>query len=461
MPDLCGETGTALCGSGPIRLVAGPRSTVDERRLGSDGSDRRSGISERAGLEKRGPLGSTNLKEGAMSVVVGIDVGAYKHTAAVCRSDRPEAERRVFRYRSNRAGFRELDAWLRSQGLLDKVVLESSGHYWFPVASHLCRAGCQVAVVNPLEAKYFAKSRLQRTKSDPADARTLAALGVRDQPPAREPLVGVELREAARFCMRLVEEQAKLCQRIRRLVEIGFPELGEVFEDPTCDTALAVLRRAPTARVAARRRLPTLADAVRPGGRRRLGASKAGRLQNLARETVAPPELDAQVELEVQLLIEQYDLLGRQIEIAEKRVAELLDGEVARRLQTIPGVGPATAASLMAEIGDIWRFDDVDQLAAFAGVHPQEMSSGRKGEREGTSWRMAKSGNAYLRSALFRMAVVGTQHNPVIREHYAKKRAAGRSPMNALGHCMAKSLDLVWGVWRSGRDFDPSVRIRT
>jgi transposase len=73
---------------------------------------------------------------------------------------------------------------------------------------------------------------------------------------------------------------------------------------------------------------------------------------------------------------------------------------------------------------------------------------------------MAKTGNAYLRSALYRMAVVGTQHNPVIREHYAKKRAAGRSPMNAIGHCMAKALDLVWGVWRSGQDFDPAVRAR-
>ena len=134
-----------------------------------------------------------------MSVVVGIDVGAYKHAAAVCRSDRREAERRVFRYRSNRAGFGELDVWLQSQGAVERVVLESSGHYWFPLASHLRRAGRAVAVVNPLEAKYFAKSRLQRTKSDPADARTLAALGVRDQPPAREPLVGAELREAARF----------------------------------------------------------------------------------------------------------------------------------------------------------------------------------------------------------------------------------------------------------------------
>ena len=71
---------------------------------------------------------------------------------------------------------------------------------------------------------------------------------------------------------------------------------------------------------------------------------------------------------------------------------------------------------------------------------------------------MAKTGNAYLRSALYRMALVGTQHNPIIKEHYERKRAQGKARMNALGHCMAKSLAIVWGVWRSGQDFDPSKR---
>ncbi len=310
----------------------------------------------------------------------------------------------------------------------------------------------------PAGAKYFAKSRLQRSKSDPADARTLAALGMREQPPAREPLLGAEVREAARFCMRLVRDQANVCQRLLRLIEIGFPELKEAFEDPTCDTALAVLRQAPTARAASRRRLSTLAQAARPGGRRAVGRSRASRIQELVQHTIAPPELDEQMAFEVRLLIEQYDLLAQQIEAAEKRVAQLLDSELARRLQTIPGVGPAIAASLIAEIGDIWRFDDFDQLAAFAGTHPKEQSSGRHGERQETSWRMAKTGNAYLRSALYRMALVGTQHNPIIKEHYQRKRTQGKARMNALGHCMSKSLAIVWGVWRSGQDFDPSKR---
>jgi len=395
-----------------------------------------------------------------MGVAVGIDVGAYQHVAAVCHSGRRKAEPRVVKVAASRPGFEQLDTWLEAQGEIERVVLESSGHYWFPIASHLRQRGYPVALVNPLEPKYFAKSRLQRSKSDPADARTLAALGMRDQPPAREPLAGAELREAARFCMRLVEEQIKVCQRIERLIDIGFPELRKAFQDLTCPSALAVLRQAPTARSATRRRASTLAQAKRPGGRRRLGESKAKQIQDLAQQTIAPPELDEQVAFEMGLLIAQYDLLQEQIAAAEQRVATLLDSQVARRLQTIPGVGPATAATLMAEIGDIWRFDDVDQLAAYAGTHPAEASSGRKGQSPETSWRMAKTGNAFLRTALYRMAVVGVQHNPIIRDHFLRKRAAGKSPMNAIGHCMAKSLDIVWGVWRSGRDFNPT-RART
>ena len=70
---------------------------------------------------------------------------------------------------------------------------------------------------------------------------------------------------------------------------------------------------------------------------------------------------------------------------------------------------------------------------------------------------MAKTGNAYLRSAAYKMAVVGITHNPVIRAHYLRKRAQGKSGMNAVGHSMSKALAIVWGVWRSGLDFDPAL----
>jgi len=385
---------------------------------------------------------------------IGIDIGKRQHVAAVCRSGARVAERRILRFRADRAGFDELLGWISREGEVSRVVMESSGHYWMPLAGALTRAGLPVAVVNPVSAKYFARRRLQRTKSDPADARTLAALGMADEPRTFDPLASVDIRQAARFAMRLVEDQSRVLNRIQRLIDLGFPELGQVYDDPTCVSALAVLRVAPTALVAARKHPETLAKAERPGGGRPIGLAKATELIALAKQTIAPIELENQVRFEMQTLIEQHDLLERQIDGAESRVRMLLDGELARRLQTIPGVGPASAATLIAEIGDITRFGDFDQLVAYAGVHPAEKSSGQKGGPE-TSWEMSKTGNAYLRAALYRMALVGLQHNPVIRDHYARKRAEGKTKMNALGHCMKKALALVWGIWRGEHDFTP------
>ena len=356
----------------------------------------------------------------------------------------------------DRAGYDRLDAWLdRQDEPVGSVAMESSGHYWMGLASHLSRRGVPVALVNPLSAKSFARSRLSRTKSDPADARSLALMAQHDPPAARDPLAGAELRQAARFAMRLVTEQARVCQRLVRLVELGFPELGELFDDPACRTAREVLRVAPTAAAARKRRVSTLAAANAGPGHRRLGEAKAEQLKAAARDSIAVAELEEEVAFEVGLLLDQYDLLEAQIVAADARVASLLDTEVSRRLQTIPGVGPSSCAALIAEIGDIDRFEDVDQLLAYAGVHPAERSSGRKGADPETSWHMSKAGNAHLRAAAYHVAIVGVQHDPVIRAHYERKRAAGKSKMNALGHCMSKVLSLVWGVWRNGTDWDP------
>jgi transposase len=395
-------------------------------------------------------------------VTIGIDIGGKQHAVARCREGLAKADREVLRVSQDRAGFDRLDDWLaRRTEPIDLVMMESSGHYWMPLAAHLRGRGLPVALVNPLRAKYFVKSQLGRTKSDPADARSLALMAMREQPAARDPLAGAGLRQAARFAMTLVTEQARVCQRLIRLVELGFPELGGLFEDPTCLTAREVLRIAPTASVARRRRTSTLADANAGPGHRRLGIARAERLKAAAAESIAVPELDEEMAFEVGMLLDQYDLLEQQIVAAEAHVASLLDGELARRLRTIPGVGPAITATLIAEIGDIERFDDVDQLLAYAGVHPAERSSGRKGADPETSWHMSKAGNAHLRAAAYRMAVVGVQHNPVIRAHYERKRAAGKSKMNALGHCMSKALNLVWGVWRNGADWDPDRGSRT
>ena len=230
-------------------------------------------------------------------MTVGIDIGGRQHAVARCRQGQDKADREILRVTQDRTGFDRLDAWLaRQDEPIGRITMESSGHYWMGLASHLGRQGVPVALVNPLGAKYFAKSRMSRTKSDPADARSLALMAQHDHTVLRDPLAGAELRQASRFAMTLVTEQARVCQRLVRLVELGFPELGELFDDPACRTAREVLRVAPTAAVARRKRTSTLAAANAGPGHRRLGLGN-GLIQRLGMvaETGGKQPVNAQI----------------------------------------------------------------------------------------------------------------------------------------------------------------------
>jgi transposase len=90
---------------------------------------------------------------------IGIDIGGRNHAVARCRTGETRADRVILRVRQDRAGFRELDTWLGGQAdPVTLVTMESSGHYWMPLAAHLRRQGVPVALVNPLAAKYFARA---------------------------------------------------------------------------------------------------------------------------------------------------------------------------------------------------------------------------------------------------------------------------------------------------------------
>ena len=68
-----------------------------------------------------------------------------------------------------------------------QVVLEATGNYWLSFAEYLHQAGLVVSVLNPIQAKHFAKARLQRTKTDRVDAALLREYGRVMQPDAWEP----------------------------------------------------------------------------------------------------------------------------------------------------------------------------------------------------------------------------------------------------------------------------------
>ena len=73
---------------------------------------------------------------------------------------------------------------------------------------------------------------------------------------------------------------------------------------------------------------------------------------------------------------------------------------VAEGLMSLRGVGLITAVTVLAELGDISRFDNARQLMCFVGLVPGERSSGSKRRQTG----ITKTGNAHVRRVLVEAA---------------------------------------------------------
>ena len=93
----------------------------------------------------------------------------------------------------------------------------------------------------------------------------------------------------------------------------------------------------------------------------------------------------------------------------EAAIAELLkDDADGQRLQAIPGIGPLTAATIRAELGDVTRFQRVDEVVAYAGLDPRTRQSGAfVGQKH-----LSKRGPGALRHALYLAAFVAARCVP-------------------------------------------------
>ncbi len=123
-------------------------------------------------------------------------------------------------------------------------------------------------------------------------------------------------------------------------------------------------------------------------------------------------------------------------------------------LVSIPGIGEVTAATLLAEIGDIKMYDSARQVAAFAGLTPRRHESGKtvKGRT-----RLSKVGTPRLRKALYFPALTALRFNPIIKAWSEALSQRGKSRMVIIGAAMRKLIHIAYGVLKSGRPFDAAL----
>jgi transposase len=150
-------------------------------------------------------------------------------------------------------------------------------------------------------------------------------------------------------------------------------------------------------------------------------------------------------------------LLEREAERVRAAADELVAATPALRagrdlLESIPGVGRRTAATVLAELPAVERLPSAESAAAYCGLAPAEFRSGASVRRR---TRLSKAGNARLRKALFLPTQTAIRFNPLLRSFFARLVAAGKPKMQAVGACMRKLVMLCYGVLKNRQPFDP------
>ena len=167
--------------------------------------------------------------------------------------------------------------------------------------------------------------------------------------------------------------------------------------------------------------------------RRQLVATRATEQTRLEQTLVKEAQKDVQQSL---------SFLNKHIDKIEKQIASLIDsddhfGELSRIIDSVPGIGPTTAAVLVAELPELGSLNR-QQASALVGVAPYHNESGtRKGKRS------IYGGRLPLRCSLYMATLTATTKNDVIKTFYQRLLAAGKPFKVAMVACMRKLLSIL------------------
>jgi transposase len=151
------------------------------------------------------------------------------------------------------------------------------------------------------------------------------------------------------------------------------------------------------------------------------------------------------------------DFLGCEI----RQIEEKIKDHVAKHpgikndielMRSIPGIGDVASVVIESETGGLSNFSRVRQLTAYAGLSPEEHTSGTSVYRRS---HISKRGNARIRRVLYMCAMTAIQVNPTIKRFYERLVARGKCKKLAIVACMRKLLHIIWGVVKKGKKFEP------
>jgi transposase len=331
----------------------------------------------------------------ADQVIIGVD--PHKMSVTFEARDSREILRATGRFGTDARGYRLLVAYARQWP--ERVwAVEGANGIGRPLAQRLLASGERVLDV---PAKLAARARVfgtgQGRKTGPADAHAIVIVALRDKG-LRELAAGPGLTVLRLLCDRRDELSRARSQALNRMHRL-FLEL--------------VPGGAPVKKSAAQ--YQALLATVRPRD-----------LAGKTRRRMAAEELAG---------IERLDAKLKAMK-AELKAAVLASGS---HLMDIHGIGPARAARILADVGDVARFPNRSHFASWTGTAPIDASSGQH-----IRHRLSRAGNRRLNHVLYMAGIVQLRNDTPGRACYRRRVAAGKTSMEAM-RCLRRRLsDVVY-----------------
>lgn len=368
---------------------------------------------------------------------VGIDVSKGKSIVAALR---PMGEVALLpqEFLHTEVGLEQMAYTIIALGEDTRVIMEATGRYHEPVAAALHEYGIYVCVLNPLFIKQSGGGSIRKVKTDKADAMKIARYALdnwvelRDYTPMDT--IRYDLKTLNRQFQLASKQKTATANNLIALQEQSFPGIRKLFDSP--------VRSDGTQKWVDFTHDFYHVDCVRSGSQNtfteryrkwckrnhyNFNAGKAAEIYALAKSAVVLVQKTPLTKTLLQEAANQLTAISRSVETYRSEMNKL-----ASQLPEYPvimemyGVGESLGPQLMAEIGDVRRFERKQSLVAFAGIDPMPNQSGEKNVRSNKS---SKRGSPYLRKTLFNIMGIYLKCSPQDEPVYQfldRKRAEGK-----------------------------------
>ena len=326
------------------------------------------------------------------------------------------------------------------------VIMESTGVYHRPIERFFLENNYKVFVINPIYGK-MKKRNLRKTKTDKEDCFNLVNLFMSNtfKEYIKPDQIYLDLNALSRQYFALDELCVNIKNRYKNLLYLCFPEYEEIFKNSLIYSSIALefIESYPHVDIISNTRIDKLQNFFKKH-KFRYWKSKANLIKEIALKSFPSVNMNDEIVSnlsQVARLINEYQ---KAIDIIKYKIVFLAKKtKYFETINSIYGIGEFTTSIIIAELGDINRFNNIKELTAYCGLDPSIKQSGKSINVHGP---ISKSGNKYMRKILYlacfniiRLTAISKQEND-IEIYYRKKRNEGKHHYAAIVACTTKLL---------------------